>query len=57
MKPSEFTNSISVESYDEETAENYGNCYVAQKAHSFQTIKDIGSKILAPQAPNLYSTN
>ena len=31
MKPSEFKFSISVESYDEKTAENYRNGYVAEK--------------------------
>ena len=31
---------ISVESYDEKTAENNRNCYVAEK-RSFQTIKDL----------------
>ena len=29
MKPLDFNASISVESYDEKTAENYRNCYVA----------------------------
>ena len=31
MKPSEFKIFISVESYDEKTAENYRNCYFAEK--------------------------
>ena len=31
MKPSEFKISISVESYDENTAENDRNCYVVEK--------------------------
>ena len=31
MKPSESKNSISVESYDRKTVENYQNCYVAEK--------------------------
>ena len=31
MKPSEFKISISVESYAVKTAENYKNCYVAEK--------------------------
>ena len=43
IKPSEFKTSISVESYDEKTTENYQNCYVAENS-SFQTIKDIDSK-------------
>ena len=44
MKPSEFKISISVQSYDEKTAENYRNYYVAQKVYSFQTIEDIDPK-------------
>ena len=37
MKPSsEFKISISVESYDEKTAENYRNCYVAEKRIVFK---------------------
>ena len=36
--------SISVESYDERTTENYLNSYIAEKTHSLQTIKDINSK-------------
>ena len=43
MEPSEFKISISVESYDEKTAENDQNCYVAEK-RSFQTFKDIDPK-------------
>ena len=31
MKPSEYKISIVVESYDEKTAENYQNCYIAEK--------------------------
>ena len=31
MKPSELKFSFSVESYDEKTAENYRNCYVAEE--------------------------
>ena len=38
-----FKMSISVESY-EKTAENYGYCYVARKAHNFQAVKDINPK-------------
>ena len=30
MEPSEFKISISVKTYDEKTAENYRNCYVAE---------------------------
>ena len=44
MKPSKFKKSLSVESYDEKTAKNYQNCYVAEKNHNFQTIKDIDPK-------------
>jgi len=31
MKLSDFKISISVENYDEKTAENYRNCYIAEK--------------------------
>ena len=31
MKPSELKISFSVKSYEEKTAENYRNCYVAEK--------------------------
>ena len=31
MKPLEFKIPISLESYDEKTADNYRNCYVAKK--------------------------
>ena len=41
MKLLEFKISISVESYDEKSAENDRNCYVAEKAYNLQTIKDI----------------
>ena len=40
---------IAVESYDEKTAENYRNCYVAEKL--------IVSKLSKISIPNLYSTN
>ena len=30
MEPSELKISVSVESYDEKTADNYHNCYVAR---------------------------
>ena len=51
IKPSEFKTSISVESYNEKTTENYWNYYVAEK-HTctwsfqiiFQTIKDMNPK-------------
>ena len=39
MKPSEFKISISVESYDEKTAENYRNCYVAEKHIAYKLSK------------------
>ena len=45
MKPSEFKISISVESYDEKTAENYRNCFVAEK--------HIVSKLLKISIPNV----
>ena len=41
MKPSEFKIYLSFESNGEKTTEHYRNCYVAKKAHSFQTIKYI----------------
>ena len=44
MKPSEFKISVSVESYNEKPAENYQNCYVAEKCNSLKTIKDIDPK-------------
>ena len=49
MKPSELKISISVESYDEITAENDRNCYVAEKPIVFKL-----SKI---SIPNFNSTN
>ena len=49
MKPSEFKIVLSVESYDENTAGNYRNCYVAEKH-----IVSILSKI---SIPNFDSTN
>ena len=39
MKPPEFKISISVESYDEKTAENYRNCYAAEKLIVFKLSK------------------
>ena len=42
MEPSDFKISISVESYDEKTAENYRNCNVAE--NNFKNIKDINPK-------------
>ena len=44
MKPSETKISILIESYDEKTAENYRNCYVADKRIISKTIKDIYPK-------------
>ena len=44
MRPSEFKISISVKSFDEKTAENYRNSYVAESGHSFQTMKAINPK-------------
>ena len=49
MKPSEFKISISVESYDEKTAKNDRDCYVAVK-RSFQAINKIS-------IPNFHGTN
>ena len=45
MKASEFKISVPVESYDEKTAENYRNCYVAKKR--------IASKLSKISIPNL----
>jgi len=44
MKPSEFKILISVESYDEKTAENYRNCYVAENSIVSKLISDIDLK-------------
>ena len=49
MKPSEFKISISIESYDEKTAGNYRNSYVAEKR--------IVSKLSEISIPNIDSTN
>ena len=49
MKPSKFTISISVESYDEKTAKNYRNCYVAGMLIVFKQPKK--------SIPIIYSTN
>ena len=49
VKPSEFKVLISVERYDEKTAENYRNCYVAEKRIVF--------KLLKISIPNFNSTN
>ena len=50
MKPSEFENSPSVESYDGKTAENYRNWYNAEKSVVFKQSRiltpNIGSTIL-----------
>ena len=49
MKPSEFRISISIESYDEKTAENCRNCYVFEKR--------IVCKLPKISATNFNSTN
>ena len=49
MKPSGLKISISVESYDEKNAENYRNCYDAEKR--------IASKLSKILIPNFDSTN
>ena len=49
MKPSEFNISISVDSNDEKTAENYRNSYVAGKC--------IVSKLSKISIPNLDNTD
>ena len=49
MKPLELKMSISIESYDEKTTENYRNCYVAEKPTIF--------KASYTSIPNFNSTN
>ena len=49
MKVSEFKISISVESYNDKTAENYRNCYVAEKR--------IVSKLSKISIPDFDNTN
>ena len=49
MKPSELKISISVKSFDEKAAENYRNCYVADKP--------IVSKLSKLSTPNYNDTN
>ena len=49
MQTPEYKISISVESYDEKTAENYRNCYVAEK--------QIISKLSKISFPNFGSRN
>jgi len=39
MKPSELKNYIFVKSYDGKTAENYRNCYLAEKPIVFKLSK------------------
>ena len=47
MKSSEFKIFISVESYDEKTAENYRNCYVAEKHIVFNSTMKTWIKIVS----------
>ena len=49
MKLSEFKIFISIESYDEKSAENYRNCYAAENR--------IASKLSQISIPNFNSTN
>ena len=49
MEPSDFKISISVESYEEKTAENYRNCYLPEKRRV--------SKLTKISIPNINSTN
>ena len=49
MKPSESKISLSLESYDEKTAENYRNCYVAEECIGFKLWKISIKKILLAQ--------
>ena len=44
MKPSEFKIFISVESYDEQTVENYRNCYAAEIRIVSKLLRDIDPK-------------
>ena len=48
MKPSDKKASISVEMYDEKTAENDRNCYVAKKRMISKLSKMDWSQILGP---------
>ena len=47
MKPTELKISLSVESYNERTVENYRNCYIAENR-----IDSTLSKILIPDFNN-----
>ena len=49
MKPIDLEVSFSVKSYDEKTAENFRNCYVAEK--------QIVSKLSKISMPNFDNTN
>ena len=49
IKPSEYKILISIESYDEKAAENYRNCYVAEKR--------IVPKLSKTSIPKFDSTN
>ena len=52
MKPSKSKISLSVESYDEETAENYRNCYVVEK-HIVSKLSKISIPIFKTQIEDL----
>ena len=39
MKPTQFKISVSVETYDEKTVENYRNCYDAEKRIAYKLGK------------------
>ena len=52
MKPSEFKICISVESYDEKTAKNYRNCYVAESLQ-FSNYQRFPFQILISQIDDL----
>ena len=52
MNSSEFNISISVENYDEETDENYRNCYVAEK-RIVSKLSKISIPILIAQIEDL----
>ena len=52
MKPSELKIPISVESYDEKTAGNYRNCYVAVRSQILKAqIKDLNEDCVKISRP------
>ena len=45
MQKAKFKISISVESYDGKTTENYRNCCVAEKRIIYKTVKNVDFKL------------